>query len=224
METATAQLATKGFFLQPAVFSATECEAMVRALGPVHGAGRRGLLDHTVVKAAARSESLATLIRPHLPHEPKAVRAIFFDKTPETNWLVAWHQDLTIAVRERHDLPGWGPWSVKNGIHHVQPPAGLLEEMVTVRIHLDDTDQSNGALMILPGSHRRGRLSGIEIRTLTSAAAPFTCEARAGDVLVMRPLLLHSSSRSKSASSRRVLHIEFAGLDLQAPLEWNDAA
>ena len=102
---------------------------------------------------------LVDLVRPHLPAEPVPVRGIYFDKRPETNWLVAWHQDLTLALKERVEVPGFGPWSLKEGVPHVQPPVGMLEQMLSVRLHLDDADATNGALRVLPGTHRLGRLN-----------------------------------------------------------------
>ena len=174
------------------------------------------------VAALARS-LLAELVRSHLSADPIPVRGIYFDKRPETNWLVAWHQDLTLALKEQAVLPGFGPWSVKEGVPHVQPPMGLLEEMLTARLHLDDTDASNGALRVLSGTHRLGRLSAEAIQSCRETQKEILCEAKAGDVLLMRPLLLHASSRSTSPKRRRVLHIEFAGFQLPKPLEWHEA-
>jgi ectoine hydroxylase-related dioxygenase (phytanoyl-CoA dioxygenase family) len=145
------------------------------------------------------------LVRPHLPSEPRPVRAIYFDKSPQTNWLVSWHQDLTLAVRARAEHPGFGPWSVKDGIPHVQPPVELLQQMLTVRLHLDDADESNGALRVLPGSHCLGRLSSERIQELRANQVDYLCAVSAGDALLMRPLLLHASSRSTTTQHRRVL-------------------
>jgi ectoine hydroxylase-related dioxygenase (phytanoyl-CoA dioxygenase family) len=152
------------------------------------------------------------------------VRAIYFDKSAEANWLVPWHQDLTIAVRDAAEVPGFGPWSTKDGIPHVQPPAELLERMLTVRLHLDDADATNGALRVLPGSHRFGRLPPERIKELRGEQPEFLCASRAGDALLMRPLLLHASSRSTSPRHRRILHIEYAAFDLPKELRWHEAA
>ena len=92
------------------------------------------------------------------------VRALLFDKPPEANWKVPWHQDLSIAVRHKRDITGFGPWSNKAGVLHVQPRVNVLESMLTVRIHLDDCGKQNGALRVIPGSHTRGRLTDTEIR------------------------------------------------------------
>ena len=149
------------------------------------------------------------------------VRAILFDKTPDANWKVAWHQDLTIAVQEKHDLLDHGPWSLKDGVVHVQPPMPLLESMITLRLHLDDTPADNGALKVLPGSHRHGRLDAKAIAALRNSTSEHVCEARAGDILLMKPLILHASSASSNPGHRRVVHVEYAPPNLLHPsLSW----
>ena len=115
------------------------------------------------VKILAQSPEIRSLVEPILGDGSRVVRGIFFDKNPATNWKIPWHQDLSIAVKNRLDLPDYHPWSVKAGISHVQPPRATLEQMLTVRIHLDRTDESNGALKVIPGSHRQGKLSNLEI-------------------------------------------------------------
>lgn len=213
-----------GFSFAHAVLSADERRELVSLLGPVSSAGRRGLLALPAVAELARSARMLELIRPHVPTEPFPVRAIYFDKSPEKNWLVPWHQDLTLALRACAEAPGFGPWSVKDGIPHVQPPIELLQQMFTVRLHLDDADENNGALRVLPGSHRFGRLDAPQIQALRVEHAEFLCTASAGDALLMRPLLLHASSRSNCDRHRRILHIEYASFALPSGLEWNEAA
>ena len=213
-----------GFTVVSSVLSPDGQREFISLLGPVDGAGRRGLLAVPAIGSLARSSKLLGLIRPHLPAEPLPVRTIYFDKSPETNWVVSWHQDLTLAVRTRADVPGFGPWSTKNGIPHVQAPTSYLEQMLTVRPHLDDADETNGALRVLPGSHRRGRLSADRIQELCSKHEDCLCCVSAGDVLLMRPLLLHASGRSTSTRHRRVLHIEYAAFKLPNGLEWYETA
>jgi ectoine hydroxylase-related dioxygenase (phytanoyl-CoA dioxygenase family) len=152
----------------------------------------------------------------------RVARSLWFDKTPAANWKVAWHQDLTIAVQEKRDVPGFGSWSLKDGIPHVQPPSLLLERMITLRIHLDDCDASNGALKVLPGSHREGKLAPSQIKGWRQRREPVTCEVRKGGVLLMRPLLLHASSPATNPSHRRVVHVEFAADELPGGLRWLD--
>lgn len=158
-----------------------------------------------------------------VPKGYACVRGILFDKTPGSNWLVAWHQDLTICVQERREVPGYGPWSVKHGVPHVQPPVILLEEMVTLRLHLDDTHAGNGALRVMPGSHLEGRLNARRIGEMRMHGKEVVCEAGPGDVLVMRPMLLHASSKAEVAGHRRVVHLEFARREVLAEgLRWHE--
>jgi Phytanoyl-CoA dioxygenase (PhyH) len=213
-----------GFAIVPGVLDTTEQRELATLLGPVSGAGRRGLLGLPAVSALARSSRLLDIVRPHLTSEPLPVRAIYFDKSPDANWLVSWHQDLTLALRGFAEHPGFGPWSTKDGIPHVQPPVELLQQMLTIRLHLDDANESNGALRVLPGSHRLGRLSAERIQALRGEHSDFLCAVSAGEALVMRPLLLHASSRSTSSGHRRVLHIEYAAFALPSGLHWHEAA
>jgi hypothetical protein len=215
---------TDGFAFASGVLPPTWLDEVSDAFGDTPTAGRRGMLSNPRVAKLANSTLLLDLVRPHLPHEPRPVRAIAFDKSPDANWLVAWHQDLTIAVRERRKVPGFGPWSVKNGIPHVQPPVELLEQMLAVRLHLDPADESNGALRVLAGSHRNGRLSSDQIEQMRAEHPEVICRANPGDALLMRPLLLHASSRAAVPTQRRVLHIEYAGVQLPAGLDWHSAA
>src|SRR5207248_2544553 len=131
---------------------------------------------------------------------------------------------LSIAVRERKEAEGFGPWSVKAGVLHVQPPAAILEKMLTVRLHLDDCPEQNGPLRVIPGSHLLGRLREGAISALTTPAAPVVCTVARGGVLLMRPLLLHASSPSQQPGHRRVLHIEYAASPLPGGLQWHSAS
>jgi ectoine hydroxylase-related dioxygenase (phytanoyl-CoA dioxygenase family) len=160
--------------------------------------------------------------RQFLGKAPILTRAILFDKRAGANWAVGWHQDVTIAVARKVDVPGFSAWSVKDGVVHVQPPAEILERMLTLRLHLDDCLEDNGALQVLPGSHAHGKLTE-EAVTKWSQQSAVTCSMTKGGALLMRPLLLHRSSPAKLPSHRRVLHLEFAGETLPDGLEWNIA-
>lgn len=151
-----------------------------------------------------------------------AVRAMLFDKTPAANWRVAWHQDLTIPTRMRADAPGFGPWSEKAGIPHVQPPVAVLERMLTVRIHLDPCGTEQGPVRVLPGTHRLGKLTGEDIDALRTSIAEVGVPVPAGGLLLMRPLLLHASSPAATPTHRRVIHLEYAADPLPAGLEWHE--
>ena len=183
--------------------------------------GVRGLL--------AKSRSLAELARNGPPSElakqvlgrsAKPVKATLFDKSEQANWSVPLHQDLTIAVEKQVDVDGFGPWSVKDGVVHARPPAEILERMVAIRLHLDDTGPDNGALGVVPGSHRHGRLSGQEATDLRRDVGKVICSVGAGGAMLMFPLLLHSSSKSSRPGPRRVVHIEYAATKLPGGLTW----
>jgi ectoine hydroxylase-related dioxygenase (phytanoyl-CoA dioxygenase family) len=183
-------------------------------------AGTRNILELLPsVQQLATSQEIQALVKPILGNSARVVRGIFFDKQPTANWKVPWHQDVTIAVKNRLDLPDYHPWSLKGGIHHVQPPVAILERMLTVRIHLDRTDESNGALKVIPGSHCDGKLNDLEIdRFKQTDSTICTCEP--GGILLMRPLLLHASSVAIEPSHRRVIHLDYAGCNLPAGLDW----
>src|SRR5262249_53495106 len=126
------------------------------------------------------------------------------------NWLVVWHQDTALPLRRRVELSGWGPWSVKGGVIYAHAPAAALAQVVALRIHLDDSTSENGPLRVLPGSHTFGLLSDERIAELQQVITAVECLASVGGVVAMRPLVVHSSSKSRDTGPRRVLHIEYA--------------
>lgn len=172
------------------------------------------------IGAFALSESFLCKVGVYLTGIPRLVRAILFNKTEESNWLVAWHQDRTVAVSKKFEQFGWGPWSVKDNTDHVQPPLSVLNQMVTIRIHLDDASIDSGCLKIFPKSHDLGLLGQSEIRQYVVDHSPVTCEARAGSALVMRPHILHSSSKAANPSQRRVIHLEYSSYELPQGVTW----
>jgi ectoine hydroxylase-related dioxygenase (phytanoyl-CoA dioxygenase family) len=193
--------------------------AQARRASAVYGA--RNLLDLAEVRDLAADPMIRRLVEPIVGANAIPVRALFFDKTPEANWPVLWHQDLTIAVAERHDREDWGPWSIKAGVTHVEPPASLLAAMLTIRLHLDDCHAENGPLRAIPGSHAQGRISRDRLKTMRETTHEQAVTAPLGSAILMRPLLLHASSPAKQPDRRRVVHIEFAPRDLlPLPLTW----
>jgi hypothetical protein len=150
----------------------------------------------------------------------RPVRLILFDKNPERNWSLGWHQDRTICVRERRDVPGFGPWTVKHGMHHVEPPFDLLARMVTVRIHLDDVPADNAPLLVAPGSHRLGRIREDMIEAAVQRCGIVACTARAGDVWLYSTPILHASERARRPAQRRVLQVDYSADELQSGLDW----
>ena len=218
------EIEVNGFSIVDNYLNLNSIELLIQDIAAVNitpgRAGIRNLLALVPsVKRLAQSPEIRSLVEPILG-DARVVRGIFFDKNPTTNWKVPWHQDLTIAVKNRLDLPDYHPWSVKEGIPHVQPPTAILEQMLTVRIHLDRTDESNGALKVIPGSHRQGKLSNLEIDRWKQVSTGISCNCEAGGILLMRPLLLHASSIASVPTHRRVIHLEYAICQLPGGLEW----
>ena len=150
----------------------------------------------------------------------RLVRVLMFDKTPDVNWSVPWHQDRTIAVKKRYDMEGFGPWSVKDGITHVEPPVSFLEMMVVLRLHIDPCLEDNGPLEVIPGSYKFGRLSHEDVLKKTTDASTLNCLANVGDLLAMKGLTIHRSLKAHKPHNRRVLHLEFCSKPLPTPLAW----
>jgi ectoine hydroxylase-related dioxygenase (phytanoyl-CoA dioxygenase family) len=228
---ASYQLAKDGFEILDAVLPQRQCEVLADELTALHDqrktssksrlGGLRNLIQLVPQVADIASSPLITnLLHSRLGVDAFPIRALFFDKTPDANWSVAWHQDLSIAVAEKIEAPGFEAWSVKESILHVQPPRQVLEQMLTVRLHLDDCNMDNGLLKVIPGSHLHGKLNAGQIADRTEEKSVVACEVRKGGALLMRPLLLHSSSPARLPMHRRVLHIEFATDELPYGLKW----
>jgi ectoine hydroxylase-related dioxygenase (phytanoyl-CoA dioxygenase family) len=195
--------------------------ALLQLEFPATSGPQRDLLALPSVQALARSAAVRNAVEAVLGGSRFAVRGLFFNKTPEANWKVSWHQDLTISVRAQKDVPGFTSWSMKAGAVHVQPPPEILERMLALRIHLDDSTTENGPLRCVPGTHVRGRLSAQEIAQTDKSTAT-TCCLPAGDALLVRPLVVHASSKWALPMPRRVIHLEFADIELPHGLRWRD--
>lgn len=168
----------------------------------------------------AASGPIGSVAASHLDDHCKPVRAILFDKSAQTNWALGWHQDRTIAVARRVDVENFGPWSMKGGMIHVEPPFELLSSMVTLRIHLDPVPETNAPLLIAPGSHRLGRLPEAEIGAVVERCGTHACLADRGDIWAYSTPILHASNAASNPTHRRVLQVDYAACDLPAPLEW----
>jgi hypothetical protein len=226
-----------GFVIVEGVLDRDEVSALLAALGQFQSGdfalrlkgkmfAMRNLLEAVPeINSLARSAKLRDLVEPVLGSDFRPVRGILFDKVNGANWKVPWHQDVTIALKARVDAEGLGPWSTKAGVIHVQPPASVLDSIVSVRLHLDVCGEWNGALRVIPGTHRRGRIREEEIPTVRAGEREVVCAVPVGGALLMRPLLLHASSASDSPAHRRVIHLDFASVRLPDPMRWHaDAA
>ncbi|WP_020526997.1 WYL domain-containing protein [Flexithrix dorotheae] len=146
-------------------------------------------------------------------------KSIYFDKSPQANWYVTWHQDIPINVKEKITTEGFYGWTQKDGVISVCPPEDISQKIFSIRIHLDETNENNGALKVISGSHKKV-LKDEEIQLITENSSPVICDVGPGGIQVMKPLILHASSKSKQQKRRRVIHLEFCDMDLPQPLVW----
>jgi ectoine hydroxylase-related dioxygenase (phytanoyl-CoA dioxygenase family) len=222
----------EGYSHAPSVLTGSELLSKTAAIEEVRNgavARKRGsgvfalrhlLKEVPIVREIANSERLLNLVRPILGNGAFPVRAVFLDNEPPDGlWYTHWHQDLYIAVKKRVEVPEFGPWSVKSGTLHVKPRTEILSRMVSVRIHLDDCNANDGALKVLPGSQAQGVISGKALEHWTSHQKEVVVPARAGDAIIIRPLLLHASEPC-TQGNRRIIHIEYAAETLPGGLEW----
>jgi ectoine hydroxylase-related dioxygenase (phytanoyl-CoA dioxygenase family) len=148
------------------------------------------------------------------------VKSIYFDKPETSNWFVSYHQDLTISVDQKIEIAGFGPYTNKHNQFAVQPPLDILESNFTLRIHLDDTNEQNGALKVITNSHSKGIYRPETIDW--SIEKEISCNVKRGGLMIMKPLLLHSSSRTTNNQKRRVIHLEFSNRILPKELQWSE--
>lgn len=213
-----------GFALVPGVLAAAQCAAIASRIQPDSAsAGTRCLLPQAWCAALAGRLRLHPALSRLIPADHVAVQCTYFEKSAACNWLVPIHQDLSVPVASRVDAPGLRGWSDKEGALFVQAPAELLAQLVAVRLHLDVCGRDDGAVRVVPGSHRQGLIAPEAAVLMRSATAEVTCEAAPGDALVMRPLLLHASSKATGQSRRRVLHFLFGPRVLPHGLAWRQA-
>lgn len=215
-----------GHALAAGVLDARACRKLADVLTelPPDSAGTRCLLRHPWCRELAQQLRDHPVLQTVLPTTHVATQCTYFEKSAHRNWLVTTHQDLSIAVAERVDAPGLRGWSQKEGCWYVQPPVDVLEQLVAVRLHLDHCGEHDGLLNVVSGTHLQGRLDDEAVAAARAARAPVPCTAAAGDALVMRPLLLHASSKATGHSRRRVLHFVYGPAQLPSGLRWHDAA
>jgi hypothetical protein len=229
---ALGQFASEGFAVLPGLYAPAQLAALLRCVeeAPTSGPNFRRSQEVFAIRnllgevpglwPLLATDKLKLLLGQLFPEGGHLVKAIYFDKPAGSNWLVAWHQDLMINVHRKADFPGFGPWTNKPEGASVQPPVAVLENVVTLRLHLDDCDDTNGALRVVPRSHRRGVIPAAGVAACTPAAV--TCPVPAGGAMLMKPLLLHAANRSTSPRPRRVIHLEFSSMELPEGLQWRE--
>jgi ectoine hydroxylase-related dioxygenase (phytanoyl-CoA dioxygenase family) len=222
-------IAKNGFTVLADIYTADEIDAILKNISRADQSNptfrktedlfaiRQFLKEVPDVKPLVLNKKLKECIASLFGNSYFIVKSIYFDKPPQSNWFVAWHQDLTISVDKKIDLPGYGPWTTKLNQFAVQPPVDILKDNFTVRIHLDDTDEGNGALKVISGSHLD--ITRAEHLNL-QAGESVTCNVPTGGIMIMRPLLMHASNRSTTNKQRRVVHIEFSKTELPEGIDW----
>ncbi len=220
-----------GFHLEPGVLDDARVTALCAALESIDGLSVRrrrevyairNLFDAAPeIRELARCAAVRGLASAILGEQCFAVQALLLDKIPDANWKVPFHQDLYLPLAARGDADGFSGWSEKAGVVHAKPPIRVLENVLTLRVHLDDCRSENGPLRVIPGSHRAGELSGPEIKRWQETSGDVACLAPRGSVLLMRPLLLHASSPAQSPAHRRVIQLQFTHQELPCGLQWH---
>lgn len=207
-------IAGNGYGIFPGI---VEREHLTRFMAGLSGedmrrsrAGIRHLMHSRHVQAIASGQAMMEIAKSIVGPGAVPFRATLFDKSPDSNWLVMWHQDTALPLEEKRELEGWGPWSVKDGFTYAHAPAEALEQVIALRLHVDDSKSDNGPLRVLPGTHNRGLLDDSQMHDLAASIPSVDCTVLAGGVIAMRPLVVHASSKSTSDAPRRVLHIEYA--------------
>ena len=219
----------KGYVLMPGVFPEKEILDIIQLLDTADHSGeafrkskdlfaiRKFLKAVPGIKRILFTPALKKIIE-KLGHDLFVIKSIYFDKPEASNWFVSFHQDLTVSVDRKVELPGFGTWTVKQDQFAVQPPINFLENIFTIRIHLDDTTKENGALKVIPGTH----LDGICDPKACDKTQAEICEIPRGGIMIMKPLLLHASGRTKNNQRRRVIHLELSNIELPPELNWSE--
>ena len=232
MEKIKNELQENGFAILPEIYSCNEVDQLLAIINQLDTnkatfrksadlfAIRQFLKEIPETKAIIFNDQLKGIIHSTFGTDYFIVKSIYFDKPAKSNWFVAYHQDLTISVDQKIQLENFGPWTVKQNQFAVQPPIDVLKSNFTIRIHLDDTDENNGALKVIPKSHVKGVYRAANIDWANEVEV--SCNVKKGGVMFMKPLLLHSSAKTINDQKRRVIHIEFTNRALPLPLQWSE--
>jgi ectoine hydroxylase-related dioxygenase (phytanoyl-CoA dioxygenase family) len=221
---------SEGFAIVPSVYSTAEITQLLAVIDRFVDkkddfntsanlfAIRKFLKEIPAAHSIIFNEKLKALMNDAFGNGYFVVKSIYFDKPKHSNWFVAYHQDLTISVDQKIAMEQFVQWTIKQDQFSVQPPIHYLENNFTIRIHLDDTDENNGALKVIPGAHLKGICNPAHFDF--DQMKEVTCAVPTGGVMLMKPLLWHRSNRSTSQHRRRVIHIEFSNQELPGQLNW----
>lgn len=223
IEKISERLKQQGFYIKHTCFSAETIEELVAIIEQSKKlenkfAIRQFVEELPLAKTIIFNKVFTSFLEQYFGENYFLIKAIYFDKPPTANWVVPWHQDLTIVTNQKSPMEGYSKWRLKKEAHYVQPPIGILENIVTIRIHLDDCTSHNGALRVIPASHK----NGIDKKLDYTQEKSVICEVKKGGLLLMKPLLFHASKRTTNNLNRRVVHLEFATKELPLPLTYRE--
>lgn len=227
------EIEDNGYSIIDAVFSSEEVEAIIKEIDKKGNSSslvfrkskdlfaiRQFLKEIPSIKKVVFNNELKAILKSFLGENFFVIKSIYFDKPEESNWFVAYHQDLTISVDKKVELDGFTNWTTKQNQFSVQPKARILEEILTIRIHLDNTDENNGALKVIPKSHKKG-IERIDTFNFHKKEEKI-CSVKRGGIMIMKPLLFHASNKTTNKARRRVIHIEFSNITLPEQLAWSE--
>lgn len=190
-----------GYLLVPGVFDAGEVQEMQAAIARILDAeagdvnhlwgavedrslvlkGHHDLQYHDAVfTRMVAHPRLVAVLRMLIGPNVQLHHSKMLVKPPEQGAPFPMHQDYPFFPHERHT-------------------------MLAASVHLDDTDEENGCLHVVPGSHKLGPLEAEgESHTVDYPLESGTpCEAKAGDVLFFNYLTIHGSGVNRSSRTRR---------------------
>lgn len=211
MNELTKSFDSNGFAVVDGVLSDDEIIVIERNLAGlgIDKAGSRNVLINEWCARLAKTLKRHKIVSSYLPRNAVAVQCTYFEKSSGKNWLVALHRDYSIPVKRQFEASGWSQWSEKEGAFYARPPMDVLESLIAIRVHLEDNTKTNAPLHVVPGSHNTCQNSGTRTE----------CLVRKGGIVLMRPLLLHASSKLLEGS-RRVLHFTYGFHSLPDGAEW----
>ena len=219
------QLDEKGFVIVDDIYCKKEIDDMLEIIESTGVENKFGVREFLFIAPEIAEKiftsNLRNIINSIAPNCTKSIKSIYFDKPPSANWIVNWHQDLTINLSNKKEVPNYKNWRETNDRTIVQPDRKLLENIFTIRMHLDDCTKENGALRVIEKSHIKGV---IEIKEWMNnkEGVEKICEVKKGGILIMKPLILHASKRTENQKNRRVIHVEFTDQELPNGLNWKE--
>jgi len=225
LKTSIDALNHNGYSIIPNIYTTIQISQILKVISTYQECHKQDIYSiRQLVKAVPSlkplifTDKLKQILEYNFKQKAFLCKSIYFNKTEHSNWFVSYHQDLSISVQNKIETKGYTQWTEKKGQLGVIPPTSILNNILTIRIHLDDMTKDNGPVRVIPQSHLSGKINFDHNKHLLSKE--IICEAKSGDIMLMKPMILHASNKSKNLKPRRVLHLEFSSLNLNEPLGW----